>query len=118
MRTDGLKLPVPEEKAARLRSAARADRKVILGIRPEHIYDAQFAPKLGTVGEVQATVDVVEPLGGELNLYLIAGEHTFVARVDTRTWVRSGQTVRLVADMERAHFFDPETERNLLFEEG
>jgi multiple sugar transport system ATP-binding protein len=38
-----------------------------------------------------------------------AGESTFLARLNPRTEARQGESVELVVDVSRLHFFDPET---------
>ena len=45
---------------------------VVLGIRPEHIEDAQFAPSGAHRAVLEATADVVEPMGSETLLYVTA----------------------------------------------
>ena len=60
------------------------------------------------------TAGVTDAIGGaELgDVPLVAQPGTtFCATFETRTAVRSGHQVEVVADVERLHFFDPETER-------
>ena len=56
-----------------------------------------------------ATVDVVEPMGSEIYLYLNAGESNFVVRVSNQDTASTNQDVQVVFDMSKALFFDPET---------
>ena len=56
------------------------NREVILGIRPEECYDRQFALNATPDNTVKVTVDVVEPMGSEVNLYLLTGKKTFVGQ--------------------------------------
>ena len=111
-----LRLPVPGELAAELRSlGAYVDRPVILGIRPEDVDDAEMVPEgvAGARHPVVATIEVVEPMGSESYLYAVIGPHTLVARVDAHTRARDGEPHRLALNMRRAHLFDPETERRI-----
>ena len=39
----------------------------------------------------------------------MAGESEFLARLNPRTKIRKGQPIELVVDVQRLHFFDPET---------
>jgi multiple sugar transport system ATP-binding protein len=39
----------------------------------------------------------------------LAGESTFLARLNPRTTAREGETIELVVDVTRMHFFDPES---------
>lgn len=102
------KLQVPEEKAPTFNHLV--DKKVIFGIRPEDIKDPNYAPPGIVPQPVDSTVDVTELMGNEIFLYLNAGEHNFVARVDPRTSVRMGDKAQLLFNMKNMHIFDPETE--------
>jgi len=86
------------------------DKPIIVGIRPEHIHDAEFTPASTDVAVVPAQVDVTEMLGNETLLHLVAGEHRFLARVDPRTQARPGRDMKVAVDVSSMMFFDPETE--------
>src|SRR5438477_604779 len=62
------------------KGAAAMGKDVIVGVRPEDIHDLGRAGADGRL-PVDARVDVVEYLGNELQLYLTAGESSFIARV-------------------------------------
>ncbi|MGE5225155.1 MAG: ABC transporter ATP-binding protein [Omnitrophica WOR_2 bacterium] len=91
--------------------AAYIDRPVIFGIRPEDIKDPQFAPPGIFVQKVDGKVEVTELMGNEVYLYLVTGDHNFVARVDPRTSARMGEEFQVVFNMNNMHLFDPETEQ-------
>jgi len=114
MYVDGgtFRLKVPAEKAAVL--AKKLNQEVILGIRPEDCYDRQFAVGASTDNTVSVTVDVVEPMGSEVYLYLLTGKKTFVGRLDSRTHVQPGQSIDVVWDMTKMHVFDKETQAVLV----
>ena len=57
-----------------------------------------------------ATLEVLEPMGNELFLYLTTGKHPIVARVDVHETPEVGQKLDLIFDMSKAHFFDKDTE--------
>ena len=40
-----------------------------------------------------------------------AGQATLTARLNPRSGARAGSSIRLAVDVERLHFFDPETEQ-------
>jgi len=86
------------------------DHDVIFGIRPEDIYDRIFAQDARPEFTITATVDVVEPIGSEIYLFLNAGRNGFVARVNNQDTAAANQDVQVVFDMSKAHFFDPATE--------
>jgi multiple sugar transport system ATP-binding protein len=52
-------------------------------------------------------VDVTELMGNEIFLYLINGEHNFIARVDPRSKAKYGDTMEVVFNMDNFHIFDP-----------
>ena len=80
-------LVIPPQKEQYLRG--KTDEEVIFGIRPEDIQDKSFAEKTIQGGSsIQAVVEVVEPLGSEVQLFVTSGEHVLVARVDPRTQAR------------------------------
>jgi multiple sugar transport system ATP-binding protein len=105
------KLLVPaKEKAIYL---PHKGKKVIFGIRPEDIYAAQYAAPGITPAEMKAEVDVTELMGNEIFLYLLTGKKQFIARVDPRTQVHSGEIIDLAINMDNMHLFDPQTEKTL-----
>ena len=91
-------------------------RHVILGIRPEDIYELDEAKKLGIENE---SVDVDEPvvnremLGAEVILYFDEQGKTLAFRLSPENQTQVGEKVSLYFDMEKAHVFDPETEENI-----
>lgn len=101
-------LKLPERFEAPLKELV--ERKVVLGVRPEHVHalDANDNPGIGGA-LVPAIVDVVEPMGAETFLYLVTGTQSLVARVTGNTTIRVGDQVSLGADLNHAHFFDVES---------
>ena len=83
-----------------------AGHEVIFGIRPEDIHMPQFAPPSIIAEPVTAKVDVTELMGNEIFLYLVNGDHSFVARVDPRTRVSMGEDIEVVLNMANFHIFD------------
>ncbi len=86
------------------------DRPVIMGIRPEDIQDPHYLPPEIIPQPVDGKVEVTELMGNEIQLYVTAGEHSFVARVDPRTKARMGDQIQVVFNMGNMHLFDPESE--------
>ncbi len=94
---------------------ASLNKEVVMGIRPEHISDAQF-PDAGENPEnmSQATVEVVEPMGSEVYLYLATGKHSFQARVGARSRVHPNDELTVYLDMNHLHVFDKQTQVSVL----
>jgi len=110
---DGISAPLSEESARAL--ASYRGKEIVLGIRPEDIYEAADEGRLTVSARVRAHVEVVEPMGNEIYLYVTLGGKNLVARVDVRKPPAINTDIDLVFDMARAHFFDKETGRSLLF---
>jgi multiple sugar transport system ATP-binding protein len=84
-------------------------RSVTLGIRPEDIHDPAYLPPGIKTSAVEASVDVVEAMGSETYLHLVAGGVPFIARVDSRSAAAQGDTFTAAINIEKCHTFDPET---------
>jgi multiple sugar transport system ATP-binding protein len=112
-------------------------RRVVLGIRPEHIRDERYAGLDPEGRRVSATADLVESLGSEILVHFVVDAppvltedtrelardreetdrleglveermSTFVAKVDPRVRPQLGETVDMVADTSQLHLFDPD----------
>lgn len=108
---DQFQVKADDTMVARL--APYVDKRVILGVRPEDIYDRLFLGEASPDNTVRATVEVVEPMGAELFLYFKKGKLSFTARVDAHQKAQINQDLDIVLDMSKAHFFDPATEKTI-----
>jgi multiple sugar transport system ATP-binding protein len=95
------------------RTAGHVDRPVILGIRPEDLGEpvAESTPESAPV--IEATLEVIEPMGAETYLNLFTGATSFIARVRPSHGLTVNKTVRIAFDLDKAHFFDAVTEHVL-----
>jgi multiple sugar transport system ATP-binding protein len=100
---------LPDEKAGVYKSHVGQD--VVFGIRPEDIYDPNYAPPGIHQAPVEAKVDVTEMMGSEVYLYLVTGDRSFVGRVDPRTRARVGDSIQISMNLDNMHVFDKATER-------
>jgi multiple sugar transport system ATP-binding protein len=114
--TGAFKMAVPSGKASALR--AHSGKDVIVGIRPEDIYDRNFlptghaAPTAG-IDTANVNIEVVEHMGSELYVYFDAGRFPFVARLDPRTEVVAGRKMDVIFDSSKMHIFDRTTQLSL-----
>jgi len=99
-------LLIPSQKEKHLQG--KINEEVIFGIRPENIQEKSFAEKSIQGSTIKAVVDVVEPLGSEVQLNVTFGEHAIVARIDPRTQVRINEEIELVLNMDKIHIFEKE----------
>jgi len=106
------RVALPERFKALLES--RIGRKATLGIRPELIAPRAVAGTPNMQESVLGVrVNVVEPLGDEMLVYLSTAHHDLIAKVDAHHEVAVGQEIEIALNMARSHVFDPETGANL-----
>lgn len=86
--------------------ASRIGQPVVFGIRPEDVSDVQYVSSPNPDHQVKARVEVVEPMGAEIYLYLNTGKHSFIARISAHDTADVNQELSLVFNVKKAHFFD------------
>jgi len=102
------KLAIPGSLRSRYLKAK--EREVILGVRPEHIYDSKTKGSFQGGESLMATVEVVEPVGSEVILLTSSGSDHITACVDPNTDARAHSEMEFLVDMNKAHIFDKSTE--------
>ncbi len=102
-------IPLPARLTERL--AGALGRKVLFGIRPEDIRER--TPERGETFALRTTVEVVEPLGDEMILYLKTPTHEFIGKVGSHGGVTDGQALEVHLDLDKVHVFDAGTGENL-----
>jgi multiple sugar transport system ATP-binding protein len=100
---------IPQGKAKTLRGSLKG-KDVIAGIRPENLHDELAFIEATDNSDIEVKVENTELMGAETYLYLKTSGIDLTARVNPRTKAEPGQTIRIALDMNRIHFFDPETE--------
>lgn len=111
----GVNIVIPEGKAKLLREKGYTNKEVVLGIRPEDLHEEPVFLEASPNSIVSANVEVAENLGHEMNLYINGiGTSSVIARVDGRSGLKEGSTVKLALDMNKVHFFDKETTESIL----
>jgi len=108
-----IKLTIPTQFKDKLQTYN--NQRLTLGIRPENIYEADFAHGIQEQhsGKVESTVEVVEPLGNEVFLYLNTGLNSYIARVAARQTPSIGKKIAIIFNMGKAHFFDPKNQESI-----
>jgi multiple sugar transport system ATP-binding protein len=84
-----------------MQSKGLQQTNLVLGIRPEHLRQVPNG--------IEATVDVVEPLGADTLVSCRVGVETMVARLPGDTAVLPGDAIRLGFDVTDAMLFDPDS---------
>ena len=106
----GLKVKLPEGRNKILVEKGYEGKHVIFGIRPEDIHSERVVLDATPDACVKSTVVVSELLGAETMLYTKIGDTEFVSRVDARDYHKPGEEVELAFNLNKAHFFDVESE--------
>ncbi|GAG01164.1 unnamed protein product, partial [marine sediment metagenome] len=115
-RRRGFQVAVPAEQGAK--AAGRGT--VTLGIRPEDISilagtDTSTGLSTGNGAGIPSEAYLVEPLGRDDLIEVIAGDSHLYILADPKLGVRIGDTVNMQLNTEKVQFFDPETEKSLLW---
>lgn len=117
----GIRLRIPDRYRNQL--SQYTGKQVVFGLRPQDIHDSRFAQGMLDEGEdpedlapVRARVDVVEPMGSEVYVYLLNGQSSFNARFDARTEVKPGDGLDVAFNMDKMHAFDPDSQLSILRE--
>jgi multiple sugar transport system ATP-binding protein len=105
--TGGFEIPVPKDSLDK--AVSYLGKSVVLGVRPEDIHDRDYVPGQMSTAPFTAQVDVMEPMGSEIYLYLMSGKTSFIARVDPRSQGRPGKALGVAINLDHIHFFDKET---------
>ncbi|ABR61991.1 sn-glycerol-3-phosphate ABC transporter ATP-binding protein UgpC [Sinorhizobium medicae] len=105
-----LKLAVPHNGAL----SAYAGREVIFGIRPEALTDPDGADRNAKfVAEGECLIEVVEPAGSDTFAVTRLGGKEIIARLRADARIAPGQTARLAFNLDKAVFFDTESEKRI-----
>lgn len=110
---NGLNLKVPEGALKVLKEKGYDGKELIFGIRPEDVNTEAAFLETFPESVVKATISVSELLGSESHLYCQVGDNEFIAKVDARDYLGTGETIELGFDLNKAHFFDKETEKTV-----
>jgi multiple sugar transport system ATP-binding protein len=102
------KVKVPSRRSEAVKASGVTD--VVLGIRPEDIYDPNFMAPGIDPSPIEANVDVVEQMGNEKIIYFEKGGKTFVGRMDPRTAARLGVAMQVLINVDNLHLFDTKTQ--------
>lgn len=125
-------LRLPPGLAAKIPAlAGYRGRSLVLGIRPEDIYDAATASELAGDARISGKVELVEALGSDVIVHFGikaraaivvssdsldelrdvsgGGAAHCTARLSARAQLAIGDTAEMMLDLERLHLFDGET---------
>ena len=101
---------VPASKNVNGKLNDYVDKDVIVGIRPEDIYDDPELMAKYADGEFSAKIDVTELMGAETFLYLTCEGNNITARVAPTSVAKPGDTIKMAMNVQNLHVFDKDTE--------
>ena len=114
----GAKIEVTGKKAEMLKAKGIGSQRIVLGVRPEHMTLAQA----GDPAAIPCTITVNEMMGSELHMHVVEENgDKLIVRIptvsledDQRKGLVYGGTMYATFEGKVMHFFDPETQQNLL----
>ena len=106
---DNLVVAFPDIKAKQLADKSYIGKKVLLGIRPEHV-------KPNPKGELDVFVDVVEHLGDETIVYtkMEGRKDQFIIKTPFNSGLHANEQLKVDFDMNHAYMFDAETHKAIM----
>ncbi|MGC8730780.1 MAG: ABC transporter ATP-binding protein [Halothiobacillaceae bacterium] len=94
--------------------AGRAGGEVIVGLRAEAISLAHDGVRLGPLERIlDVTIEVVEPTGADTLVVFSLGGQELTARLEPDLSLLAGHKARLLVDLSKIVFFDPQTEQRI-----
>jgi multiple sugar transport system ATP-binding protein len=110
----GSAVSLPKRTSSSL--ASRVDGDVIIGVRPEDLYETVPAGDAAQFARVPARVVAVEPLGAETLLVaaLMGSKDELIARIGRDTTLRTGDNLDIAVDTAAIHLFDPATTKAIV----
>ena len=107
-------ITLSEAKSKALIDGGYAGKTVVMGIRPEDLYDSDEMLKKYADSVIEAKINVYELLGAEVYLYFDLEGANFTARVSPTTAARTGDSVKFALDVEKIHVFDKDSELTIV----
>ena len=89
-------------------------KEIVIGIRPEDLEDSDFVHNIPANSTITANVEVTEPMGAEIYVYIDIEGVLITARVNPRSKIRSGEKATLYVGIEKIHLFDKDTEKSYI----
>ena len=109
-----VRLPIPEKKLQPLKDQNYIDKTIIMGIRPEDLSDKEEVIAQHPEWSMELKVDVSELLGAESQITVkvpgtdVVGQ-SVTAKVPARVDIHMGDMFKLCFNMDKCHFFGPES---------
>ena len=108
------KIKIPANKFKMLEDQHYVEKDIILGIRPEDIHDENVVANTYPDAKLKLVVEVSELLGAETLIHVTISGQPIVAKVNARVDVHMRDEIELTFDMNKCHFFDPNTDLRIV----
>lgn len=89
------------------------DKPIVLGIRPENIKSKVASGSMSSHKQ-EVKVEAIEQMGNEVLVYSLLGDTQIIARFSPDAEVHVNSPTDLYFNVDKIHFFDPETEAVIL----
>jgi len=89
-------------------------KDVTFGIRPEDLHDREFIKDAKPENTFTAKVEVREPMGSDVFLYLEKDGKEILARVSAATKAEEGKEIEIAIDANKIHLFDKTTKKTII----
>ena len=106
--SNGSRIRVPEDLGE-----ATSGKDLVLGFRPESIYDHDVEEKIALTDKLEVNVDVTEPVGAETFVYFHLHDKEYCMRSHSGKTYQSGQSLNIGLDINKLYFFEKLTGKRL-----
>ena len=107
----GFSVHLENQMAGKL--ANYAEKKIVLGLRPENILEKSRSPESPSEWGSEGLTETIEPMGAETHLHATIGANSFVVRLPGGWRAELSKKIPLIFDMRHAHFFDATTGKEI-----
>ena len=102
---------ISDSKGDEIKAKGYLGKDIMVGVRPEHIYDSYRK----TDSIIQGKVTFLELLGSSQFVYMDVGSDQMLATLNMDSKIKKGDEVELYLDKDKMNFFDKDSEENILF---
>jgi len=108
MQPNAISVPLQDSRADALKPFI--GKKIVLGIRPEHIKEKR---QDNSEISIKAVTEAIMPVGSETYVQALSAAHSFMARLPAPTALNTNDTTEFVFDPHFGHFFEPESQNRI-----
>ncbi|MEN8225259.1 MAG: sn-glycerol-3-phosphate ABC transporter ATP-binding protein UgpC [Bacteroidota bacterium] len=86
-----------------------AGKRIVMGIRPENI--SARPSNENNIHKHSILISAIEQMGNEMLIYTQLDNKQLTARLSPDTSIKAGEMMDIYLDVDKMHFFDPESEK-------